>query len=487
MTSQADISYDLLQIPEINTRVEQDLLGELNIPIDAYFGVHTQRAMNNFNISRQTISDVPEFIIGMVLTKKAAALANDELGTIPSNIADHIVRACDQLIEQGTGLDQFKVDVFQGGAGTSVNMNTNEVLANIALENMGYQKGQYEHLHPNDHVNKCQSTNDAYPTGFRVALYRYSEKLLQAIAQLQQGFDEKAHVFSDVLKMGRTQLQDAVPMTLGQEFHAYAVTLNEELKSVSRCQELLLEVNLGATAIGTGLNSPKGYSKLAIEKLAQVTGHAFVPAEDLVEATSDCGAYVMLSGALKRTAVKLSKICNDLRLLSSGPRAGFNEINLPEMQAGSSIMPAKVNPVIPEVVNQVCFKVCGNDLTITMAAEGGQLQLNVMEPVIAQSLFESLHLLTNACYALKEKCVDGITANPEVCLAYVQNSIGLVTYLNPYIGHHNGDKVGRLCAKSGKSVREVVLELGLLSEQELDQILSVENLKQPEYRAKLHK
>ncbi|MCE2572786.1 aspartate ammonia-lyase [Motilimonas eburnea] len=484
MTAPAHISHPLLN--QDNTRVEHDLLGPLAIPDDAYYGVHTQRAMNNFKISSQTISDFPEFIVGMVLTKKAAALANGELGALPMAMAQQIVQACDQILKTGIGLDQFKVDVFQGGAGTSVNMNTNEVIANIALQNMGYQKGEYQHLSPNDHVNKCQSTNDAYPTGFRVALYRYSDKLLAAIAHLQQACDDKAKSFDDILKMGRTQLQDAVPMTLGQEFHAYAVTLNEEIKFIKRCQELLLEVNLGATAIGTGLNSPAGYSKLAIAKLAQVTGHDFVPAEDLVEATSDCGAYVILSGALKRSAVKLSKICNDLRLLSSGPRAGLNEINLPEMQAGSSIMPAKVNPVIPEVVNQVCFKVCGNDLTITMAAEGGQLQLNVMEPVIAQSLFESLQLLTNACYTLADKCIDGITANPEVCLAYVQNSIGLVTFLNPYIGHHNGDKVGRICAQTGQSVKQVVLELGLLSDAELDEILSVENLKRPQYRAKLH-
>ncbi|RJG51646.1 aspartate ammonia-lyase [Motilimonas pumila] len=468
-------------------RVEKDLLGELQIPHEAYYGVHTQRAMNNFAISGQTISDTPEFIVGMVQTKKAAALANGELGTIPQEIANYIVRACDHMLTHQFGFDQFKVDAFQGGAGTSVNMNTNEVIANIALEIAGREKGEYDFINPNDHVNKCQSTNDAYPTGFRVALYEYTQSLLEAIKDLQHSLNQKAHEFDDVLKMGRTQLQDAVPMTLGQEFHAFAVTLNEEIKTICRCQQLLLEVNLGATAIGTGLNTPKEYSQLAINKLAEVTGFEFVAAEDLVEATSDCGAYVILSGALKRSAVKLSKICNDLRLLSSGPRAGFNEINLPEMQAGSSIMPAKVNPVIPEVVNQVCFKVCGNDLTITMAAEGGQLQLNVMEPVIAQSLFESLSLLRNACYSLRDKCVVGITANPEVCLSYVLNSIGIVTYLNPFIGHHNGDKVGKICAQSGKSVREVVLELGLLSEQELDQILSVENLKHPQYTAKLHK
>jgi aspartate ammonia-lyase len=466
-------------------RVEEDLLGSLNIPADAYYGVHTQRAMNNFSISTQTISDYPEFILGMVLVKKAAALANGEIGTLDRKIASAIVEACDKMYYQRVCLDQFPMDVFQGGAGTSVNMSVNEVIANLALEILGEEKGRYDIINPNDHVNKGQSTNDAYPTGFRTACYYYTNELLEDVTALADGMDSKAAEFKEVLKMGRTQLQDAVPMTLGQEFHAYAVTLREELKSIRLSQSLLLEVNLGATAIGTGLNTHEAYSRLAITKLAEITDWAFVPAEDLVEATSDCGAYVMLSSALKRCAIKISKICNDLRLLSSGPRAGFNEINLPEMQAGSSIMPAKVNPVIPEVVNQVCFKVCGNDLTITMASEAGQLQLNVMEPVIAQSLFESLHLLENACVSLREHCIEGITANADVCMNNVLSSIGLVTYLNPFIGHHNGDKVGKICAETGKNVRDVVLELGLLSEQDLDDILSVENLKKPKYRSEL--
>lgn len=468
-------------------RTEEDLLGELQIPAGAYYGVHTQRAVNNFDISTQTISDYPEFIMGMVMVKKAAALANGEIGTIKQEVADAIVKACDKILEERVCLDQFPVDVFQGGAGTSVNMNTNEVIANLALELIGEEKGNYDVINPNDHVNKSQSTNDAYPTGFRAASYYYTNQLLAQVESLADAMEVKAQEFQDVLKMGRTQLQDAVPMTLGQEFHAFAVTLREELKSIKLIQELLLEVNLGATAIGTGLNTHEAYSKMAIAKLAEITGWGFKPAEDLVEATSDCGAYVMLSGALKRCAVKLSKICNDLRLLSSGPRAGLKEINLPELQAGSSIMPAKVNPVIPEVVNQVCFKVVGNDTTIAMAAEAGQLQLNVMEPVLAQSLFESIHLLEKACVALKDKCVVGITANPEICLNNVMSSIGIVTFLNPFIGHHNGDKVGKICAETGKNVREVVLELGLLSEQEVDEILSVENMKNPKYMAKLYK
>ncbi len=468
-------------------RIEEDLLGSLPVPDQLYYGIHTLRAVANFQISRQTVSDVPELIRGMLWTKKAAALANGELGTLDPDIARQIVAACDCMLETGVCFDQFPVDLFQGGAGTSVNMNVNEVLANLALEMRGQAKGSYALIHPNDHVNKCQSTNDAYPTGFRVALLETTNATLHTLIDLIKAFDDKALEFHEILKMGRTQLQDAVPMTLGQEFHAWAVTLREEIKNIKRCQDLLLEVNLGATAIGTGLNSPPEYSALAIRYLAEITGYPFEPAEDLIEATSDCGAYVMLHGALKRLAVKLSKICNDLRLLSSGPRAGFNEINLPQLQAGSSIMPAKVNPVIPEVVNQACFKVVGNDVTITMAAEAGQLQLNVMEPVIAQCLFESLHLLANSCISLREKCVEGISANPEICEHYVFHSIGIVTFLDPFIGHQAGDRVGKLCAATGKSVREVVLELGLMTPEQLDTVLSLENLKRPTYTARRYR
>ncbi len=381
-------------------------------------------------------------------------------------------------------MDQFPVDVFQGGAGTSLNMNTNEVLANIGLELMGHKKGEYEFLNPNDHLNKSQSTNDAYPTGFRIAVYNSVLKLIESVEYLRKGFEAKAEEYKDILKMGRTQLQDAVPMTVGQEFHAFATLLKEEEKNLKRSIELLLEVNLGATAIGTGLNTAPGYSELAVKKLAEVTGLPCVPAEDLIEATSDCGAYITVHAGLKRLAMKLSKICNDLRLLSSGPRAGLKEINLPELQAGSSIMPAKVNPVIPEVVNQACFKVIGNDICVTMAAEAGQLQLNVMEPAIGQAMFESISLMSNACRNLQEKCISGITVNKEICEAFVFNSIGIVTYLNPFIGHHNGDIVGKICAETGKSVREVVLERGLLTEAELDDIFSIENLKHPAYKAK---
>lgn len=466
------------------TRCEEDLLGQKDVPAEAYYGIHTLRAIENFCISDRKIQDVPEFVRGMVMVKKAAAMANKELGTIPTSVANAIMKACDAILVDGKFMDQFPVDVFQGGAGTSVNMNTNEVIANIGLEIMGHHKGEYQYLDPNDHVNKCQSTNDAYPTGFRIAVYQSIMQLIDAIDYLRESVKKKHDEFKTILKLGRTQLQDAVPMTLGQEFHAFSILLKEEIKNLHMNAELLLEVNLGATAIGTRLNTPDGYQQLAVQRLSEISGLNCVPAEDLIEATSDCGAYVMVHSALKRMAVKMSKICNDLRLLSSGPRAGLNEINLPELQAGSSIMPAKVNPVIPEVVNQVCFKVIGNDTCITMASEAGQLQLNVMEPVIAQSMFESINLLTNACYNLVDKCINGITANKEVCENYVFNSIGIVTYLNPFIGHHNGDMIGKICAKTGRSVREVVLEKGLLTEAELDDIFSIENLMNPAYKAK---
>lgn len=472
----------------MSTRIEEDLLGEMEIENSHYYGIHTQRAMDNFHISNSKIGDFPVFVKGMVITKKACALANKEIGSLVADKADMIIEACDLILGD---IEKYAVyfpsDVFQGGAGTSVNMNTNEVIANVALELRGYVKGRYDILHPNDHVNQSQSTNDAYPTGFRVALYYYINHLLEKIDYLDADLDKKAEEFNQVLKMGRTQLQDAVPMSMGDEFAAWSANLNEEIKSLTRTQDLILEVNLGATAIGTGVNAPKGFTDISIAHLSQLTGAEFVKAPNLIEATSDTGAYVMISGALKRTAVKLSKLCNDLRLLSSGPRCGLNEINLPQMQAGSSIMPAKVNPVIPEVVNQVCFKIIGNDVTISFAAEAGQLQLNVMEPVIAQCLFESIELLSNACSTLADKCIRGITANAEHTQNMVYNSVGLITFLNPFIGHHMGDVLGKEAVATGKSIRELVLEKELLSEEELDRILSVQNLMHPQYQAALHK
>ncbi|MFG2006253.1 aspartate ammonia-lyase [Spirillospora sp. NPDC048911] len=463
------------------TRTEEDLLGTMEVPADAYYGIHTQRAIDNFRISSSTIGDIPALVRAMVQVKKASALSNRELHTISPPIADAIVAACDDILLHGRCLNQFPIDVFQGGAGTSVNMNTNEVVANLALEHLGLPKGRYDVVNPNDHVNKSQSTNDAYPTGFRLAVYTVIQELREELGHLADAIAAKGEEFSDVLKMGRTQLQDAVPMTLGQEFTAFAVLIREEIRHLGRLAMLLLEVNLGATAIGTGLNTPEGYAPLAVANLAEVTGLRVVLAENLIEATSDTGAYVSMHAGLKRVAVKLGKICNDLRLLSSGPRAGLNEINLPELQAGSSIMPAKVNPVIPEVVNQVCFNVIGNDVTVTMAAEAGQLQLNVMEPVIGQVMFESVSLLRNAAVALRERCIGGITANREVCREAVMNSIGIVTYLNEVIGHHNGDLVGKEAHRSGRSVRDVVLEMGLMDPEKLDALLSPANLMRPTY------
>ena len=470
----------------MSTRKEEDLLGTLDVPADVYYGIHTLRAVDNFKISRETINDFPDFVRGMVQVKKAAALANRRLHALPKAKAEAIIWACDQVLDEGRCMDQFPIDAFQGGAGTSLNMNTNEVVANLALEHLGKEKGDYDEINPNDDVNMSQSTNDAYPTGLRLGLYHAVQNLINEFDQLQQAFRAKGDEFADIIKMGRTQLQDAVPMTLGEEFTAFGENLGEENRTLVNAADSLLEVNLGATAIGTGINTPKGYRDQVVAALREVTGLEIQASPNLIEATSDTGGYVMMHGAIKRAAMKMSKISNDLRLLSSGPRAGLNEINLPERQAGSSIMPAKVNPVIPEVVNQACFKVFGNDLTVSMAAEAGQLQLNVMEPVIAQSLFNSISLLANAARTLREKCVTGITANKEVCEAYVQNSIGIITYLNPVIGHHNGDLIGKEAAATGRGVRELVLEKGLLTEEELDTVLSKENLMHPEYRGKLY-
>ena len=464
------------------TRTEEDLLGAREVPLEAYWGIHTLRATENFRISGSVVGDEEAFVRGMVQVKKASALANSDLGALDPEVAGAIVWACDQVLVAERCLDQFPVDQFQGGAGTSVNMNTNEVIANLALEFLGYAKGRYDIVNPNDHVNKSQSTNDAYPTGFRLGLFTLVGSLIEELERLIASMRAKGVELVNVLKMGRTQLQDAVPMSLGQEFEAFAVLLEEEISRLHNNAALLLEVNLGATAIGTGLNTPPDYQSTVVERLREVTGLDIRGAHDLLEATSDTGAYVSMHAAIKRLAVKLSKICNDLRLLSSGPRAGLGEIRLPERQAGSSIMPAKVNPVIPEVVNQVCFKVIGNDVALTFAAEAGQLQLNVMEPVIAQAIFESINLLTRAMSTLRELCIVGIEANEEVCRRNVLDSIGIVTYLNPVIGHHNGDLVGRECARSGRSVREVVLEMGLLEESVLDEILSPENLLRPHFR-----
>ena len=455
---------------EIKFRVESDLLGELQVPADAYYGVQTQRALNNYKISSTRMSDYPEYIIAMAYVKMAAAQANGELGVLDKTIADAIVAACREIVD-GRFHDQFPVDMMQGGAGTSVNMNANEVIANRALELMGHQKGEYQYCSPNDHVNCAQSTNDAYPTAFRYTFVRMNKHLVSSLKALVAAFRTKGEEFKDVIKMGRTQLQDAVPMTSGQEFNAFANNLEEEIANLERNAVLLREINMGGTAIGTGLNAVPGFAELCTRRMSEFCGDALTKAPDLVEATPDTGAYVSYSAALKRLAIKLSKICNDLRLMASGPRCGLHEINLPPMAPGSSIMPGKVNPVIPEVTNQVCFKVIGNDTTVAFAAEAGQLQLNVMEPVIAESILESVTWLRNAIETLRTKCVEGITVNADHCYEMVRNSIGIVTALNPYIGYKASTKIAKEALETGRGVYDLVLEHGLMTREKLDEAL----------------
>ncbi|MCP3018424.1 aspartate ammonia-lyase [Cupriavidus basilensis] len=459
-------------------RTEHDLLGDREVPADAYYGVHTLRAVENFPITGTPISIYPELIKALACIKQAAALANHELGLLDEPRCDAIVAACAELLG-GKLHDQFVVDVIQGGAGTSTNMNANEVIANRALELMGHNKGEYQYLHPNEQVNIGQSTNDVYPSALKIATWFGILGLVDAMGVLRRAFERKAEEFRHVLKMGRTQLQDAVPMTLGQEFSTYAVMLGEDEERLREAALLICEINMGATAIGTGITAHPDYAPLILKRLKEITGIPLMTAPNLIEATQDCGAFVQLSGVLKRVAVKLSKTCNDLRLLSSGPRAGLGEINLPAMQAGSSIMPGKVNPVIPEVVNQIAFEVIGNDITVSFAAEAGQLQLNAFEPIIAHSLFKSVSHLRNGCLTLAERCVNGITANEERLRATVENSIGIVTALNPYIGYANATAVAQEAHATGGSVYEIVLQKGLLTREELDQILRPEVLTQP--------
>ncbi len=462
------------------TRLEHDLLGDRHVPAAAYYGVHTLRALENFAISATPISIYPELVNALACIKQAAALTNNELGLLDDEKTRAIVQAC-QEIREGALIDEFVVDVIQGGAGTSTNMNANEVIANRALEIMGHEKGEYQYLHPVEHVNMSQSTNDVYPTAVKVALHFGIQRLTAAMAELRAAFTAKAIEFADVLKMGRTQLQDAVPMTLGQELSTYAVMLEEDEQRLREAVLLIHEINLGATAIGTGITAHPQYAMQVCRRLADITGVDLITASNLVEATQDAGAFVQLSGVLKRVAVKLSKTCNDLRLLSSGPRAGLYEINLPPVQAGSSIMPGKVNPVIPEVVNQIAFEVIGNDVTVSFAAEAGQLQLNAFEPVIAHSLFKSLMHLRNGCDTLRERCVKGITANREHLKGLVERSIGIVTALNPYIGYTSATQVAQEALQTGRSVYDLVLEKKLLSRERLDEILRPEVLTRPSY------
>ncbi len=459
----------------IPLRIEQDFLGEMEIPESCYYGIQTLRAVDNFQITGITISSTPEMVCALASVKKAACLANCDLGVLPLDIAQAIAHACDDILA-GMLHDQFVVDIIQGGAGTSTNMNANEVIANRALEIIGRQKGDYQTIHPNNHVNCSQSTNDVYPTAFRLALFTMLTKLAGQARHLQEAFAEKGADFADVIKMGRTQLQDAVPMTLGQEFAAYATTIGEDIDRLLEARNLLREINLGATAIGTAINTPRGYAHAAVQHLQKLTDIDFVLSPNLIEATWDTGAYVQISGVLKRYAIKLSKICNDLRLLSSGPRAGLNEINLPKMQPGSSIMPGKVNPVIPEMVNQVAYLVVGADVTISMASENGQLELNVMEPVIAHCLFTSIDRIGRASLTLADKCVAGITANREHCRRMVENSIGIVTALNPVLGYETSCRIAKQALQSRRSVYDLILEEKLMNKDELDRALSIENM-----------
>lgn len=459
-------------------RVESDLLGSREVPADALYGVQTVRAMENFNISGNLMKDYPNFIKGMAITKKAAAIANYEVGMIDLQQRDAICTACDELIE-GKHHDQFPIDMIQGGAGTSTNMCANEVIANRALELLGHERGQYKYCSPNDIVNASQSTNDAYPCSIHLAMVLEHEEFLPHLVQMIGALEKKAEEFKDVIKMGRTQLQDAVPMTLGQTFSGFAAALRGELKTMNMAAREFLVVNMGATAIGTGICSKPGYSGACINALRRVTGWNITLADNLIEATSATSCMIQYSAAMKRLCIKINKMCNDLRLMSSGPRCGFNEINLPQRQPGSSIMPGKVNPVIPEVMNQVCYKVIGNDMTISLASDNGQLELNVMEPVIAYCLFESVHLLTKGLDTLRTHCIDGIEANVEHCRKMVENSIGIVTMLNPIIGYKASTKIAKEASETGRGVYELVLEHGILTKEQLDWILQPENMIKP--------
>jgi len=459
-------------------RVEHDSLGERELPDTAYYGVQTVRALENFAISGVPLSHFAHFVNALAYVKKAAALANAELACLDPSVAAAIAAACDEIL-QGRLHDQFVVDMMQGGAGTSTNMNANEVIANRGLELMGHAKGDYQYLHPNDHVNRSQSTNDAYPTAIKLAVIFSLKDTLAAMGELSAALAAKAAEFAHVLKMGRTENQDAVPMTLGQEFGAYAAMIDASTAALRRAAEELHDLNMGATAIGTGLNSPPGYADRVTRHLADLTGLPLRKADNLVEATQEAGAFAQIAATLKRAAVQVSKICNDLRWLSSGPRCGLNEINLPPMQPGSSIMPGKVNPVIPELVSQVCYQIVGYDVTIAMASEASELELNMAEPIIAYDLLHGLMILKNACVTLAARCITGITANEERCRSYVQNSIGLVTALNPVIGYERSASIAKEALASGGSVYDLVLQKKWVTKERLDDLLCPANMTDP--------
>ena len=459
-------------------RIESDLIGEREICDSAVYGVQTLRGIENFEISHFHLNQYPEFIKGLAITKLAAARANHKLGLLTDEQSAAIQQACHEIIN-GEHHDQFPVDMIQGGAGTTTNMNANEVIANRALEIMGHRRGEYKFCSPNDHVNCSQSTNDAYPTAIHIGMYFAHLRFMDHFKTLIAAFRAKAEEFKGIIKMGRTQLEDAVPMTLGQTFSGFAAILTDELRHLDEAAEDFLTVNMGATAIGTGICAEPGYAESCVEQLAEITGWNIKLSADLVGATSDTSCMVGYASALKRVAVKMNKICNDLRLLASGPRCGLAEFNLPAMQPGSSIMPGKVNPVIPEVMNQICYKVIGNELCVTMSGEAAQMELNAMEPVMAQCDFESVDLMINGFETLRTRCVEGITANADRCINYVRNSIGVVTALNPVIGYKNSTKIAKEAMQTGRSVYDLVLEHGILTKEDLDTILAPENMIKP--------
>lgn len=457
-------------------RRERDLLGDREVPRDVYYGIQTARALDNFPITGYMPHR--EMIFALAHVKKAAAQANVRVGRLAPTIGNAIAAACDEILA-GELLDHFVVDVIQGGAGTSYNMNANEVIANRAIEILGGRRGDYMLVSPNTHVNMAQSTNDVFPTAIKIASLKLAEALLNSITDLRQALRGKEQEFDDIIKMGRTHLQDAVPIRLGQEFGAYAAAIDRDIKRISQALRGLESINMGATAVGTGLNADMAYIDAVTEVLACNTSLPLVKAYNLVDATQNTDVYVALSGALKVLAVNLSKMANDLRLLASGPRCGFNEINLPAMQPGSSIMPGKVNPVMAEVVNQVAFQVVGNDLTITLASEAGQLELNVMEPVMTFNLLQSLDILSNVISVFANKCVRGITANVRRCRQMVEQSVGIITAINPHVGYETASVVAREAIITGRPVREIVLEQGILTEEELDVILNPQEMTRP--------
>ncbi|CAM3619159.1 MULTISPECIES: aspartate ammonia-lyase [Helicobacter] len=467
----------------MGTRKEHDFIGELEIDDSVYYGVQTFRAVENFKMTGRTLKNYPFFVKAFAQIKKAAALANKEVGVLDAQKADAIAKAADRLIN-GEFIDQFVVDMMQGGAGTSTNMNVNEVITNIALESMGHKKGEYQYLHPNDHTNLGQSTNDTYPSSIKVATHEKLGHLLEAMEELKKELEKKAKEWKDIIKMGRTELEDAVPTTLGNTFNAFASYIKSDIAKIKAARESMAVLNMGATAIGTGINCHPDYKFVVEKKLKEITGVEFKPAEDFIAATQDTADFVHVSGALKTAAVRLSKIANDIRLMNSGPRCGLGEVNLPKMQPGSSIMPGKVNPVICEVVGEACYEVIGNDVTIMLCSERGEFELNAFEPGIAYALFNSVIVLENAMRTLAQKAIKDLTANPEACKNAVLNSIGIVTAFNPVLGYEKSASMAKEALQTGKSVADICLERGYLPKEEIDKILDPKNMLNPQMKSK---